>query len=309
MHQAIVAKATALLAEVVETGKVGAAAEKAQAPSSNFFVEDIFQYQRRLHDRCPVTRVGVMEAKRRVKKAPILGGTQENPCAFTISNPPPWYTPWLKRSLRQRARDMVRKEWPSRADRAIIRWTRTKELSQIARAKRQRLDQASEEKEEVIRSMMGGFVGSGEERERIPPMELLDLERFSSIDFDADRTSWSVKAIKNQLRLRNLQDFKQKRTIELVQLLCDEQSIETEGTTRRTLLTKPQGDFYLTGTRATLIKRLEKILQVEEHAQQLHEDMEQLQATNTVRDAARRRNSRTRRLPSHLAASGNYVMS
>ena len=51
-------------------------------------------------------------------------------------------------------RDTIRKEWPSRTQRAIIRWTRTKELSQIARAKRQRLDQATEEKEEVIRSMV-----------------------------------------------------------------------------------------------------------------------------------------------------------
>ena len=226
----------------------------------------------------------------------------------SISGPPNWYTPWLKQSLRQRARDTIRKQWPSRADRAITRWTRTKELSQIARAKRQRLEQASEEKEEVIRSMAGGMVGTGEEKEQVPAMELLDLERFSRIDFEADKASWSIRIIKNQLRLRNLADFKDKRTVELTQLLCNEESVETEGASRRTLLTKAGGDFYLSGTRATLIKRLEKIVQVEEHARQLHEDMEALHSTNSVRDAARRRNSRTRKLPSHLAASGSYVM-
>ena len=128
------------------------------------------------------------------------------------------------------------------------------------------------------------------------------------IDFDVDRTSWSVKAIKNQLRLRNLADFKQKRPSELTRLLCDEESVETEGSGRRTLLTKADGDFYLGGVRATLIKRLEKIVQIEEHAQQLQEDMEQVSRTDRARDATRRRNSRTRRLPSHLAASGSYVM-
>lgn len=308
MHQAIVVKATSLLAEIVENGKVGAAAERANAPSSNFFVEDIFNYQRRLHERCPITRVGVMEAMRRVKKAPHLGGTEETRCAFTISSPPAWYTPWLKRSLRQRARYTIRKEWPSRAERATTRWMRTKELSQIARAKRQRLEQASEEQEEVIRSMAGGMVGTGEEREQVPPLELIDLERFSRIDFDTDRASWPIKTIKNQLRLRNLQAFKDKRPTELTRLLCDEESIETEGSSRRTLLTKAGGDFYLAGTRATLIKRLERIVQVEEHARQLHQDMEQLQTTDSVRDAARRRNSRTRRLPSHLSATGSYAM-
>ena len=195
-------KVKEFLEHIARTGEAPAAAQRSGAVFTNFPVEDIFQYMRQLHDRHCNTRIGYLEAMRRVRKAPLLGGTWEEPAAFTIEKPPEWYTPWLRGCLRQRARDTIRKSWPNAAQRAALRWARTVEVSKAEAANRQRLDVSAEGRVEDVLSADGGMVGTGEERMLLPPGALLDLELFSTIDFATDR-SWTGTRLQNSsYRLR-----------------------------------------------------------------------------------------------------------
>ena len=284
MHAAVVTKIEEFLQETASTGEADAAAEVAGAPTSNVPVEDVFQYSRRWHDRHCTTRIGIIEAARRVRKAPDLG---EPVC---LESPPKWYPTWLKKSLRQRARHRIRKQWLSMAERAHRRWEQTKLVSQRAGERAQAAGDRAESKEDRVRTMEGGEVGSGEEAERLPPLTLLDLETFASIDFGQAPT-WKVAEIKNQICLRNLQ--KDKRSDALNKLLIEKKLIKSAGAA-----------LLEGGSKSVLIKRLEAVVKVEERAEALAKGQRELEAADAVRraqDERREQVQRARRRPAHLA--------
>ena len=298
MHQAIVLKCEELLDKMAETGELPAAARRAGAAVTNFPVEDIFQMMRRLHERCSVTRIGYLEAMRRVRKAPALGGSVDDPSPFTLQDPPAWYAPWLKKSLRERARHRIRSEWPSAHKRAELRWERTTELTEAKKRKRQALDDKVEEKEEDVLELMGGFVLSGEEREQLTAGALLDLEIFASIDF-ANEPSWTIPRIANQLKLRNLR--KAQRSATLTRLLTEASDEEDAPT-----LLGRAANFIVSGTRGALIQRLEVVVKIEERALRREEEDRRLDAADDRQAAHDSRRRRTVRLPSHLR-SGEFA--
>ena len=292
MHSAIVLKCETLLDQMAETGKLPAEAQRAGAAVTNFPVEDIFQMMRRLHDRCSVTRIGYLEGMRRVRKAPALGGSPGEPKPYTLQEPPPWYAPWLKNSLRERAWTRVYAEWPNAHKRAQLRWDRTVALSTAKKRKRQELDGNKEGKDEDALAMSGGFVLSGEEREELAPGALLDLEVFATIDF-ATESSWSIPRIANQLKLRNLQ--KAKRSATLTRLLT-----EAHGEEGSAPLLGRAESLLVSGKRSELIQRLERVVQIEERALHREEEDRRLDAVDRRQQAQDNRRRRVRRLPSHL---------
>ena len=284
MHTAIVDKITEFLKETAASGVAHAAAEVSGAPTSNIPVEDIFNFSRRWHDRHCTTRVGIIEAARRVRRAPDLGGEP-----ISLENPPSWYPAWLKRSLKQRARRRIREAWLSARQRAHLRWQKTKELSQQAAARKQATGDKDEQKEERVRTMEGGVVGSGEEEERLPPLALLDLATFASIDFKKAK-SWRVAEIQNQICLRNLQ--KGKRSDALTKLLIEKNLIKGEGAA-----------LIEGGSKSVLIKRLESVVKIEERARVLSHGQRELEAKDALQraqDERREALNRVRRAPAHL---------
>jgi hypothetical protein len=303
MHEAIVVKCEQLLENMVATGEAPAEAQRAGAVVTNFPVEDIFQYMRQLHDRCSVTRVGYLQAMRRVRKAPSRGGSPEARKPFTLREPPPWYAPWLRESLRQRARDTIRKEWPSAAQRAAQRWAKTQEVSEVARVNRQRIDGDTEEREEGVLERQGGRVGSGEEADLLAPGALLDLEGFASIDFK-NEASWTVLCIANQLKLRNMR--KEQRSATLTRLLEEAEAEEREKSQAAGYAPVKffgrQESLCITGKKEVLIARVERVLQIEERAVALEEEGKRLAAADEAKAARNSRRSRVIVLPSHLRA-------
>jgi hypothetical protein len=230
-----------------------------------------------------------MALLRRVK-APHLGGTREEPAAFTIEEPPEWYPLWLHKCLRQRARDTIRKSWPTAAKRAALRWERPVELSAMQAAKRQRLDESADGRAEDILTAEGGMVGTGEGEEEmpLPPGAVLDLELFSSIDWSTN-TSWTVDRIKNQLKLRNL--HKSRRSEQVCQLFAvahESEQLFGRGT-----------DLLTSGNRGPLILRLERVVKLEERASRRADDDRRRDEADAVQQARDSRARRVRRAPSH----------
>ena len=214
---------------------------------------------------------------------------------FTLENPPEWYAPWLRQSLCARAKRTIRHEWPSMAQRAEARWSRTQQLTAATRANRARIEQENGEKQEDVLARPGGRVHTGEEAELLAPGALLDLEKFASIKFSEEK-SWTVPAIANQLKLRNL--CKDKRSSALSRLL-QEAHTDTTAANYVPLLGRAES-LIVTGRRAELIARVERVLRLEERAAVLVERTAQLEAVDIAQAAQDSRRRRVRRLPSHL---------
>ena len=143
----------------------------------------------------------------------------------------------------------------------------------------------------------GGHVGTGEEAAPLAPGALLDLETFASINF-ADEKSWTIAAISNQLKLRNLLHCRNKRPSTLSTLLTQ---AHNDTTTANYVPLLGRGESLLvSGKRSELIARLERVLKIEERATTLIEEIARLEAADAAQAAHDSRRRRVRRLPSHL---------
>jgi hypothetical protein len=209
------------------------------------------------HDRCSVTRQPINEAKRRVRKAPWLGGTVEKRRRFTICNPPPFYGPpgsWLRKGLRKRARDTM-DTWPAEAERAEIMWGAQKKIAVYALAERERIDGDREDREEDCRMVSGGKLDG----EVLPPMRLLTVAEFRQIQargWGISADGWTIPVIQNQLRLRNLRVSG--RTARESRLLA---SI-------RPKITGQGEKLILSGNKAAIIERLKLVVEAEAAARE-----------------------------------------
>ena len=223
------------------------------APNQQLPVEDIFNFARKQHDRCCVTRIGVIEARRRISKAPSIGTNAGIPCPHTISGPPQWYPDWLRDLLRERARTTIREDWPSQDERAESRWQKTCELAQVADARSVVREESTERTERTIMTQLGGYIGPSSAGQRLAPLQCLTLEQYDEVDWNADSRAngWTNAAIINQFRLRNAN--KGQRTESEAVLLK-----------RKGVIKKDDADLPLTpGGKENLIKRLKLVLEAE----------------------------------------------
>eukprot|EP01046_Picozoa_sp_COSAG06_P084056 COSAG06_NODE_30902_length_530_cov_1.039443_1_plen_153_part_01 len=94
MHTAIVEKLEEMLDSILLDG-ASVQQQLSGAPNQQLPVEDIFNFSRKQHDRCCVTRIGILDCRRRVAMAPSLGTVAGIPCPYSITNQPRWYPDWL----------------------------------------------------------------------------------------------------------------------------------------------------------------------------------------------------------------------
>ena len=203
LHEAIVTKLTEMLKEQVETGEVNAVVSLSQAACTSFLSEDVFQFARMMHDRYGKTGNGFIDAVRRVNRT-----TQP----WTISHLP-WYWPdWLgPEQIRIRARNIIANVWLSQRQVAKVRNAADKKREiDITNRKRKRQDDRSAADEEVM-ALPGGMVGDGVDAYQLAAGVMLDAEMLRLVDFTVLRGkySWTVAHISNQLRLRNIPEYRE----------------------------------------------------------------------------------------------------
>jgi hypothetical protein len=164
-----------------------------------------------MQDRCCVTRQPVIEAQRRVRKAPT---------EYTRKEPPEFYgapgSMW-RTDLTKRAREIIDKVWPSRQERAEMRWEATLRRAAFADTEEARKAATRSDRDEAVEVTQGGLVrtdgGDGDEWELLPAGQLLTLAQFDEIqaqfgwDADSSVSKWTVDKIKAQLKLRNLERY------------------------------------------------------------------------------------------------------
>jgi hypothetical protein len=163
-----------------------------------------------------------LECGRRVSKSPKLGGTEADRRAYTITDPPPFYHPWLRKGLRKRAREMISTEWIGPEKRAQIRWAATSELATWETEKAEHREEVAEESEATVRARLGGKVGAGDAIAPLPANTLLTMTMYDAMTWtkEAMRSNgWTVKAVQNQLKLRNLSERQALRSAEELALL------------------------------------------------------------------------------------------
>ena len=297
MHKAIAQKLPEMLAEIVATGEVTAAQALSGAPQHQLPVEDIFRFTRGEHDQSCVQLIGIIAAKRRILKAPRLGTKNGLPHRFTLERPPPFYHPWLRQSLRKRARARMREEWPSMLARAMMRWEAVCQAAEIADEQVEALTEKAATALAKVKELPGGNVllEGDDEVAPLPAGTLLTLDMFRNIKFEerTDRrgggTGWTLDAVKNQLRLWNL------RRPEWSELEVDMFS--------KVGLIEPGKAFNLSGTRAVLVKRPRLVLTTQRAAERrqavldtamrrLDQEQEEERVAQEQADSAAERQSR-----------------
>lgn len=288
MHIAIVSKLEEMLDEIC-LGKASIQQQLSRAPNQQLPVEDIFNFSRKQHDKCCVTRIGILDARRRVQTAPPLGTVGGIPRPYSLVNPPRWYPDWLRQRLRQRARMTISEEWPSQDERADLRWQTICDAAIIADARCKALQEKVEGTERTIMTLAGGYIGRpSEERQRLAPLHCLTLEQFEQVEWGESWKSsgWTVAVISNQLRLRNIN--LDKRTESESKLLV-----------RKGVIKKETDALVVTGNRKQLIKRLRLIVEAE-HAAAMKDKAvsaveRELEAQSQQADRNRERRSRATR--------------
>ena len=228
------------------------------APNQQLPVEDIFNFSRKQHDRCSVTRIGILDCRRRVSTAPSLGTVAGIPRPYTITNPPRWYPDWLRQRLRERARQTIREKWPSQDERAELRWEMTCKMAEVADERMAALQVRVEGTERTMLTLPGGYIGleasQDECRQRLPPLQCLTLEQYDEVNWEDPGTTsrWTNPVIVNQFRLRNVKD---ERTASEALLLV-----------RKGVIKKGTDALPLSGTRKELVKRLKLVVEAEHAA-------------------------------------------
>lgn len=289
VHLAIVEKAEELLADIVSSGKAPAATVAAGAPNTNMPVEDIFQKMRYLHDRCAITRVGVLSAHRRVQRAPDLGGEGDDAHRFALDRLPDWFPDWLSGMLKGMARDEI-SEWPSQQKRADLRWQRTQDLSDLKKGKREKNQEKQQQRQDALTSAEGGMVvleGEEEEPVLLPAMRRLTLAEFESVNWEKGAApTWTKEKIINQMRLHNLPTHKfNERSDEL-----DKKLVEKE------MIAGAKSNLKLTfASREAAHKYLRAYLQLQKQVSEMVSEMERVRARAEQQDGRNSRSSRRTR--------------
>ena len=298
MHEAVAEKLPEMLDEIAATGAVTKAQTLSGAPSHQLPVEDIFQFSRQEHDRCCVQRVGIIEAKRRILKAPRLGTKRGLPHRYTISAPPPFYRPWLRKCLKQRARDTIQNEWPSQYERAKQRWEAVCEEADLAGERQEQHAQRSAATQAKANELEGGDVvlDDADEVSPLPAGERLTLELLRNINFRAEASrrqkgnGWTAEVVRNQLRLWNLHRG-------------EWTELESEMFCKAGLIGSKAGVFTQSGSKEAIVKRLRLILVTQSAAKkrqkvldtalrQLEQEQEDEWQEQEQQDSAQHRRSR-----------------
>ena len=257
MHTAIVDKLEQMLDSILVEGP-SVQQQLSGAPNQQLPVEDIFNFSRKQHDRCSVTRIGILDCRRRVSTAPSLGTVAGIPRPYTITNPPRWYPDWLRQRLRERARQTIREKWPSQDERAELRWEMTCKMAEVADERMAALQVRVEGTERTMLTLPGGYIGleasQDECRQRLPPLQCLTLEQYDEVNWEEPGTTsrWTNPVIVNQFRLRNVKD---ERTASEALLLV-----------RKGVIKKGTDALPLSGTRKELVKRLKLVVEAEHAA-------------------------------------------
>lgn len=257
MHTAIVEKLEQMLDSILVEGP-SVQQQLSGAPNQQLPVEDIFNFSRKQHDRCCVTRIGILDCRRRVSTAPSLGTVAGIPRPYTMTNPPRWYPDWLQQRLRERARQTIREKWPSQDERAELRWEMTCKMADIADVRMEALQERVEGTERTMLTCPGGYIGlevsEDECRQRLPPLQCLTLQQYDQVNWrePGNSSRWTKAVIVNQFRLRNVKD---ERTKTEAQLLVQ------KGVTKKETDALP-----LSGKRDALVTRLKLVLEAEHTA-------------------------------------------
>jgi hypothetical protein len=211
MHQCVVDKLTQMLPTLVETGRVSKAIRESKGPSTNIGpggVEGAFKDVRHMYDKCSTALIERQAAIRRVRMS------KQN---ISLQNPPAFYTDTLRAQLRGEARHEVNHEWTKRADAVAERWAHLMTKEHVAAVAADKQAGRVDKWERAAREMPGGLIGAADARERLPPLIRLTPELLRTVNFGENSRSskWGLEEIGNQLKLRNLPEYKAKMLEEL----------------------------------------------------------------------------------------------
>lgn len=221
---------------------------------------------------------------RRVRKAPKLGGADGARYAYTICNPPLFYHPWLRKCLRKRARTIIDTEWVKQEERSRIRWEATTELADWETQEAERKEAEAEESEASVRARLGGMVGTMGATAPLPANTLMTLPMFDSMSWTKDAMrmkKWTIAAVKNQMKLRNLPERRQRRS-----------QRELDEFNRHGLLATRKKLRVGAGTAVAHAELLRKVLEAEATAAAAASAVAQSDARLEVEATARARHSR-----------------
>ena len=149
-----------------------------------------------MQDRSSIRHMAADAAQRRVRKAPT---------PHTLAKPPPLYPEWRHRGLKKAAREVIRDDWPSVKQRMAMLCESTQLVAKAAAVKAQGREERVEESEHDVRTQMGGLIGDGDDAYQLPAGSALTIAMFDKIPWSkAAKRKWTLKAIANQMKLRNL---------------------------------------------------------------------------------------------------------
>ena len=244
VHLGVRNKLRKMLEQQAETGTVPEVVLDSGAPNTSFICEDVFQYTRMLHDRYAWISNGLMDAMRRVSKAPE---------PFKLTDLPLWWPQWLSMdAISTRARNIIANVWVDFAGRAKLRQdanTVKAAEKEVATAKTQA--KAAKAKDKAV-NLEGGMVGRGTDHRCLQPAELVSQVSLNTVDFAKPATAngWDVPTISNQLRLRNISEYR-------------ESNPEVMAAFDAVGLRMKDGFLKVTGKRDELIERLKGVVQAE----------------------------------------------
>ena len=252
MHQAIVTMLEKHLATMSHTGTVKPQVRLSGAAQENFLAEDCFQQFRQCYDRSVNTWCGVIDALRRVKKAPEkYSWEQPPPCAESL----PGGVDAYMACLTKRSTHTIRSHWPNRWERARLRVEGMERAEAAAEAAQERRDDRAGTHRDKVIAQLGGFVQEeGGERVCLAAGERLSLQMVESGAVDlrekdeqnasqTRHTGWTVAAVKNQIYLWNLALVADELSPPYVSALVEAglirkkgEQVKLGGTTRKLLL-------------------------------------------------------------------------
>eukprot|EP01043_Picozoa_sp_COSAG02_P014442 COSAG02_NODE_595_length_19813_cov_12.215380_20_plen_640_part_00 len=254
-------------------------------PLRMYVCRDVFQEGRRHQERSSILRIENQSALRRVRKAPPLAA--DGCSQYTIANPPAWYPQWMREDLKERARNIIANDWVSKRKRAQMRWRSTSELATWEATRALGREERTDRQADDVRAQVGGWVGDGEDAYQLPAMTLMTIAMYDQMSWSKDemaKRKWTTKAIGNQMKLRNLPEFKQVRTKSVV----DEYH-------RRKLLGR--GESLRTSAKTTeeLAKLLREVLEAEHIATAAEKAQAEARAAIEASEGRRARQSRKNR--------------
>jgi len=274
MHQCVVDKLTQMLPTLVETGRVSKAIQESRAPSTNVGpggVEGAFNFSRYTHEKCTTTAIERQAAMRRVRMSKHAG--------ISLQNPPAFYTEEMKNGLRGEARREVKEEWTKRADAAAEKYAHLMTKEYVAAVAADKHAERVDQWETACREIPGGLIGAADARERLAAGILLTMELLATVNFDepSRASKWGLVEIGNQLKLRNLPEYKDKMSAELAVFQTRKDDWHN-------------GALKTGGDRGVMVARLKRVIVVE--AEKARERTEKAAAEDAARPGRGKRQKR-----------------